>query len=143
MPFINFCEAFLKMSDGWIMHETRIQAGVEMNSWGGYNHSRVGSLNAEKLYDYITTCDESEYLYIMSYYLGDTYHTEERRFAKVETFEINSGTPNAWTRKSELYDCKYSQSLLRGRVFETAKRAKEIHVIKEVKPSNRAVTNSV
>ena len=143
MPFVNFCEAFLKMSDGWIMHDTRIQAGVELNTWGGYNHSRVGSLNAEKLYDYIATCDESEYLYLLSYYLSDTHHVDERRLAKVETFEVNAGTKNSWTRKSELYDTKHSQTLLRSRVFETVKRAKEIHIIVEVKPSGKAVTNAL
>lgn len=143
MPFINFCEAFLKMSDGWIMHETRVQAGVEINSWGNYNHAKLNNTNEEFRYNYIATCDESEYLYIMSCYLSDTYHVESKRLAKVETFEINAGTQNAWERKAEFYDCKYSQTLLRGRIFELAKRAKEIHVIKEVKPSNRAVTNSV
>lgn len=143
MPFVNFCEAFLKMSDGWIMHDTRIESGVKVNAWGGYNHDRVSPLNSEKMYDMIATCDESEYLYIMSYYLSDTYHTEDKRLAKVETVEVNAGQQHSWIRKCEYYDCKYSQSLLRGRIFELAKRAKEIHVIKEVKPSSRAVTNAV
>jgi hypothetical protein len=143
MPFINFCESFLKMSDGWIMHETRIQAGVKLNTWGGYNHEKLNAMNAEKLYDYIATCDESEYLYLISFYLSDTHHVEERRLAEVKMIEVMEGTPNAWTRKCELYDCKYSQTLLRIRIFELAKRAKEIHKIVEVKPSGKAVTNTV
>lgn len=143
MPFLKFGEAFLKMSDGWLMHETRMTAGVVVNIWGGYLHERLTTLNAEKLYDYIATCDESEYLYLMSYYLSDTHHTEERRLAKVEMIEVMEGTPNAWQRRCEYNDCKYSQTLLRSRVFETAKRAKEIHKIVEVKPSGRAVTNTL
>lgn len=143
MPFVNFCEAFLKMSDGWIMHDTRIEAGVKVNAWGGYNHDRVSPLNSENMYEYISICDESEYLYLMSWYLSDTHHTEERRLAKAETIEVMAGTPNAWQRRCEFYDCKYSQSLLRGRIFELAKRAKEIHKIIEVKPSGKAVTNAV
>jgi hypothetical protein len=51
--------------------------------------------------------------------------------------------PNTWQRRSEYYDSKHSQTLLRGRAFETAKRAKEIHKIVEVKPSGKAVTNTV
>jgi len=143
MPFVNFCEAFLKMSDGWLMHETRMTAGVNISAWGSYNHDKVSAMNAEKLYEYISTCDESEYLYLMSYYLSDTHHTEERRLAKTEMIEVMAGTPNAWQRRCEYYDTKHSQTLLRGRVFETAKRAKEIHKIVEVKPSGKAVTNTV
>jgi hypothetical protein len=143
MPFINFCEAFLKMSDGWLMHETRVQAGVEINSWGNYNHSKLNNTNEESRYEYIATCDESEYLYIMSYILSDVYHAEEKRLAKVESIEVNAGQQHSWIRKVEFFDCKYSQTLLRSRIFELAKRAKEIHVIKEVKPSGKAVTNTV
>jgi hypothetical protein len=143
MPFVNFCEAFLKMSDGWIMHDTRMEAGVKINAWGGYNHDRVSPLNSEKMYDMIATCDESEYLYLMSWYLSDTHHVDERRLAKVETIEVMANTPNAWQRRCEFYDRKYSQTLLRGRIFELAKRAKEIHKIVDVKPSGRAVTNAV
>jgi len=142
MPFVNFCEAFLKMSDGWLMHETRMTAGVEVNDWGGYAHSKVSAMNAEKLYDYIATCDESEYLYLMSYYLSDTHHVEERRLAHTTMREVGV-PPNTWQRRSEYYDSKHSQTLLRGRAFETAKRAKEIHKIVEVKPSGKAVTNTV
>jgi len=142
MPFINFCEAFLKMSDGWIMHETRIQAGVEMSDWGGYNHTKLNNTNEAFRYNYIATCDESEYLYIMSGYLSDTHHVEERRLAYTKTREVGT-PPNTWQRRSEFYDCKYSQTLLRSRIFELAKRAKEIHKIVEVKPSGKAVTNAL
>jgi hypothetical protein len=143
MPFVNFCEAFLKMSDGWLMHDTRMETGVKFTPWGSYNHDKVGALNAEEMYEYISTCDESEYLYLLSYFLSDSHHVEERRLAKVEVLEIMANTPNAWQRRVEFYDCKYSQTLLRGRVFEVAKRAKEIHRIVEVKPSGKAVTKVV
>lgn len=143
LPFVNFCEAFLKMSDGWLMHETRMEAGVKFNPWGSYDHNKVGALNAEKMYEYISTCDESEYLYLLSYFLSDSHHVDERRLAKVDVVEIMAGTPNAWQRRVEFYDCRYSQTLLRGRVFEVAKRAKEIHRIVEVKPSGKAVTKVV
>ena len=142
MPFLNFCESFLKMSDGWVMHATRMEVGVKVNSYGGYNHDKVSALNHEKLYDYISTCDESEYLYLLSYYLSDTYHVEDKRVAHSEIQEVGV-PPNTWTRRVEYLDCKYSQTLLRGRLFELAKRAREIHKIKEVKPSSRAVTNIV
>jgi hypothetical protein len=142
MPFVNFCESFLKMSDGWIMHETRMTAGVTVNVWGGYNHEKLSPLNAEKLYDHIATCDESEYLYLISYYLSDTHHAEEKRVAYAEMQDVGV-PPNTWTRRVEYLDCKYSQTLLRSRVFETVKRAKEIHKIVEVKPSSKAVTNTL
>ena len=140
MPFVNFCEAFLKMSDGWLMHDTRMEVGVTSGNWGNYDHGGIGALNAEEMYEFISTCDESDYLRLLSYFLGDTHHVEERRLTKTVLIEINSGTPNAWQRRTEFYDCKYSQTLLRGRVFEVAKRAKEIHKIIEVKPSGKAVT---
>lgn len=143
MPFVNFCEAFLKMSDGWLMHDTRMEAGVKSSNWGTYDHSRVGSMDSEQLYEYIATCDQSEYLYLLSYFLNDTYHVDERRFAKVEVYVINAGTDNAWERRAEFYDCKYSLTLVRGRVFEVAKRAKEIHRIVEVKPSGKALSKVV
>ena len=143
MPFLNFGEAFLKMSDGWLMHETRIQAGVKVSSWGSYDHNKLSNMNAEAMYDRIATCDESEYLYLMSYYLSDANNTDERRLAKVEMLEINAGTNDSWTRKCEYYDCKYTQTLLRGRIFEVAKRAKNIYKVVEVKPSSKAVTNTL
>jgi hypothetical protein len=143
MPFLKFGEAFLKMSDGWVMHDTRIEVGVETNAWGSYNHSKLTNKNSEAMYEHISTCDESEYLYLLSYYLSDTYHADEKRLAKVDMVEINAGTNNSWTRKCEYYDAKYSQTLLRGRVFELAKRAKEIHKIIEVKPSGKTLTNVV
>lgn len=143
MPFLKFGEAFLKMSDGWVMHDTRIEVGVETNPWGSYNHSKLTNKNSDAMYDYISTCDESEYLYLLSYYLSDTYHVDEKRLAKVDMVEINAGTNNSWTRKCEYYDAKYSQTLLRGRVFELANRAKEIHKIIEVKPSGKALSNTL
>jgi hypothetical protein len=143
MPFVNFCEAFLKMSDGWVMHDTRMEVGVEVSPWGTYDHNKLSNMHADAMYDHIATCDDSEYLYLLSYYLGDSHHVEERRLAKVDMVEIMAGTPNAWQRRVEFYDCKYSQTLLRSRIFEVAKRAKEIHKIVEVKPSGKAVTNTL
>jgi hypothetical protein len=143
MPFLTFCEAFLKMSDGWLMHETRTEVGVSTNAWGSYDHDKLSNMHADAMYDHIATCEESQYLYIMSYYLSDTYHAVERRLAKVEMAEINAGTNNAWQRRCEFYDAKYSQTLLRGRIFEVAKRAKNIYKIIEVKPSGKTLTNTL
>jgi len=143
MPFLNFGEAFLKMSDGWIMHETRIQAGVKINAWGSYNHDKITDRNYEKLYDHITTCDESEYLYILCYLLQDSYDVLSRRLAKVEVMKMNEGRADEWERNNEFYDYRYTQTILRGRVFNIAKQAREIHKIVEVKPSGKAVTNTV
>lgn len=143
MPFVNFCEAFMKMSDGWLMHDTRIEAGVTASNWGTYVHDRISPLTAEQTYEYVATCDESEYLYLLSYFLNDTYHVDERRFAKVEVHKINAGMKSEWERRTEFYDCRYSQTLVRGRVFEVAKRAKEIHKIVEVKPSGKALSNTL
>ena len=143
MPFLKFGEAFLKMSDGWMMHDTRIEAGVKTSAWGTYNHDKLSYMKDEELYDYVSTCDESEYLYLLSYYLADTYNIVERKHAKTEVHVVNAGTPNAWERRCELYDLRYSQTLLRGRVFELAKRAKDIYKIVNMKPSGKTLTNVV
>jgi len=143
MPFLNFGEAFLKMSDGWIMHDTRIEAGVKINAWGNYNHDKIADRDYKKLYEHITTCDESEYLYILCYLLQDSYDVLSRRLAKVEVMKMNEGRADAWERKNEFYDYRYTQTILRGRVLNIAKQAKNIYKIVEVKPSGKAVTNTL
>lgn len=143
MPFLKFGEAFLKMSDGWIMHDTRIEAGVKINDWGNYNHDRITDRDYKKLYEHITTCDESEYLYILCYLLHDSYDVLSRRLAKVEVMKMNVGKKNEWERKNEFYDYRYTQTILRGRVLNIAKQARNIYKIVEVKPSGKAVTNTL
>lgn len=143
MPFLNFGEAFLKMSDGWIMHDTRIEAGVKVNDWGNYNHDKITDRNYEKLYEHITTCDESEYLYILCYLLQDSYDVQRKRLAKVEVMKMNVGRKDEWERKNEFYDHQYTQTILRGRVLNIAKQARNIYKIVEVKPSGKAVTNTL
>jgi hypothetical protein len=143
MPFLNFGEAFLKMSDGWIMHETRIQAGVKTNAYGGYNHDRLNNIKDEAMYDHLATCDESEYLYALSYFLQDSYTMEEKRVAKTAIVEVMAGTSNSWTRKCEYLDGKYSQTLLRKRIFSIAKKARDMYKIIDVKPSGKTVGNTL
>jgi len=147
MPFLKFGEAFLKMSDGWVMHETRLQAGIGIGSYGRYTFERLNSgegfgANYEFLYNHISTCDESEYLYVLCYLLQDNEY-QQSRTAEVRMIEINAGSPNSWTRKCEFSDYKYSQTLLRARVFNIAKQAREIYKVVDVKPSSRAVGNTL
>jgi hypothetical protein len=147
MPFLKFGEAFLKMSDGWVMHETRLQAGVGITPWGRYQFDKIegqggtGSRYGD-IYDHIATCDESEYLYILCYLLQDNEY-QSSRTAEVRTIKMNAGSANEWERKCQFCDYKYSNTILRGRVFNIAKQAKEIYKVVEVKPSGRAVTNTV
>jgi len=147
MPFLKFGEAFLKMSDGWIMHETRMQAGIGITSWGRYQFDKIegkggtGSGYAH-LYDHITNCDESEYLYILCYLLQD-HEYQQSRTAEIRMIKMNAGEANEWQRKCEFSDYKYSQTLLRGRVFNIAKQARNIYKVVDVKPSGKAVTNTL
>jgi hypothetical protein len=147
MPFLNFGEAFLKMSDGWIMHETRMQAGIDITNWGRYQFDRIEGAKGigsgyEKMYDYIATCDESEHLYILCYLLQD-HEYQSSRIAEVRTVKMNAGEANEWERRCEFKDYKYSNTLLRGRVFNIAKQARNIYKVIDVKPSGRAVTNTL
>ena len=147
MPFLRFGEAFFKMSDGWLMHETRMQVGIGITPWGRYQFDKIEGINGigsgyEKMYDYIATCDESEYLYILCYLLQN-HEYQEQRLAEVQTIKMNEGTESEWERRCEFKDYKYSNTLLRGRVFNIAKQARNIYKVIDVKPSGKAVTNTL
>jgi hypothetical protein len=56
---------------------------------------------------------------------------------------MNEGTESEWERKHQFSDYKYSNTLLRGRVFNIAKQARNIYKVIDVKPSGKAVTNTL
>jgi hypothetical protein len=57
--------------------------------------------------------------------------------------KMNAGSANEWQRKCEFSDYKYSNTILRGRVFNIAKQARNIYKTVDVKPSGKAVTNTL
>jgi hypothetical protein len=148
MPFIEWAKLMLKISDGWVMHETMKQV------FGWENKVITGCLNEQhpeyvnpymrKDKDMLRLCqsenddDRLLALCLMAKSLNDI----ERR--KAESFSYETEWNNhKFQRTADFYDYRMNMDTIKRYVYKLVEKVSEIHDIVEVEATNKTMTGVV
>lgn len=143
MPFLNWAKVFLAMSDGWVMHATRkeVVGLVGVNKPGGFMYEEGLVTRDHKIvYERICNAKPDEYLKILCTLLREPQEAIDLRIAETLQWE---GTVRNSARifQSNYYDMRFDFTTLKLMVYGIVERAVNITTIKEVKPTNKTMTN--
>ena len=137
-PFLQWAKTFLKLSDGWIMHETRKQAVPMKDNYFWYR-----SFNELDILMMAESGDDEKFLTAMCVVLFDGSNALDSRIAgtaQVEPRYIN-GINVAYA--PTYYDMKLSYDLLKSRLYRMVEKVSDIHDKVRVGVTDRAQTNVV
>lgn len=131
-PFLAWAKAFLTMSDGWIMHETRKQ--VMGYTEGNMTYDNKHKTNAE-VYEMMTSGDENKYLLAMCVMLENKFAID-RRFAESTTVR------STWGGKTHEYEVKWQDrqfqyKSLYNRVGTVIKSLEDIYRVVDAKVGSK------
>jgi hypothetical protein len=144
-PFIEWAKSFNRLTDGWIMQDTREQfAKYEQTTTNGWSTLKVdyglpelvvtyrwtGSVegvDAKQTYDYLQTCDDEGWMRVYLALTDDRDRAEESRLTK----QVKIGDDNN-NRYMKLYDVKFKwetiQSMIYTMVHNAVDTTKKIEV---------------
>ena len=155
-PFIDWAKSFNRLTDGWIMQDTRDQfakyeefnehgwatimvdyglpSGMVKYRWTG----NVEGIDAVKAYEYLQTCSDEGWMRIYLALTDDRDRAEETRLARV--INIGDGTNN---RKMQLYDLKYRWETIQGLIYNMVHNAVDTTKKIEVEAGGKPMTKVV
>ena len=137
-PFLQWAKTFLKLSDGWIMHETRKQAIPMKDHYFWYRDF----IDMDILM-MAESGDDEKFLTAMCALLWDGSHALETRVAgtaQVEPRYIN-GINMAYA--PTYYDMRFSYDLLKSRLYRMVEKVSDIHDKVRIEATDRTLTNVV
>jgi hypothetical protein len=150
-PFLDWGRMMLKLSDGWIMTDTREQFCKEIQTdyWhmrytymlpdGLTHHGYYGmSINNEPMYEYLCGCGEDGYMPAFLAILNNKSKAEGSRKVR-EVEHIWDG--NNQSNKISVYDLQFSYDFFKRQVYAIADKSNEIHKMVEVEIGDKALTN--
>lgn len=149
-PFLDWARMMNKLSDGWVMNETREQFGkFSFNGWRGsydYDVSKdVADSNwyggiefrAEGAYKFISECSTDDYMKIYLMITSDHNKAKERRLAKT----IKNPNPRYSSHDVELYDMKFDYEMIKRCVYKMVEGAVDTKKKVQVEVGSKAITN--
>ena len=129
-PFIEWAKSFNKLTDGWVMQDTREQfvkyeqrtdhnwttlridyglpEGLVTYRWTG----SVEGIHAQKAYEYLQTCGDDGWMRMYLALTDDKDRAEDSRLAK----QIKIGDEKN-NREMKLYDIKYRWETLQSQIY--------------------------
>ena len=150
-PFLKFAKTFLRMSDGWVMHETC----KHVLGWKHDNHGYGESIRSdeERVYKMLTdstdplmTLSEDErhlfMLCLMSRmsWFNDSYDNKRRVAERFEYVENYNGT--SWPRVSEFYDVRVEYERLKHVLYRWVNRFEDVHVYVDAEIGSKPILNA-
>jgi hypothetical protein len=144
-PFLAWCKAFLTMSDGWVMHETRKAAlGWEKRDDRDMWVMPLNNISDEALYRTLTEdtvlAPEDNYLLALCRMSSNVW-TEKRQAARHEYEHVWSGNTHTFTQQFDEYRVEFTN--LKRKVYSMSERFGDIHTITQVEPTHKAMSNTV
>ena len=141
-PFLSWAKTFMKMSDGWLMHDTRKAAlgfenGTFMGSWDISTHA-----GEAKLYAALRSGDEEHFLPILSTIL-DLYKYSDAvaGFKKAETVEVRG---NGYIQRVvDYHDMRYVQGTVDLLVTNMMRRHGDIYSAVRVQAGHKPMTDTI
>jgi hypothetical protein len=135
-PFIDWAKSFNKLTDGWVMQDTREQfAKYEQNDANGWARVKVDyglpegvvtyywtgavdKLNPKLTYEYLQTCDDEGRMRVYLALTDDKDRAEESRLVK----SIKIGDDKI-QREMKLYDVKFKWETLQSTIYNMVHNA--------------------
>jgi hypothetical protein len=134
-PFIDWARSFNKLTDGWVMQETRDQFttyaennnhnwftlkadyglpdGLVQYRWTG----SVDKVDAVKTYEYLQTCGDEGWMRVYLAMTADAERAEETRLARV--MKLGQDT----NRELKLYDVKFKWETIQSTIYNMVHNA--------------------
>lgn len=135
-PFLQWAKTFLKMSDGWIMHETRKQS-VPMKN----NHFWYREFTDLDVLMMAESGDDEMFLTALCVLLSDS--AIDKRVAEVIQPEPMIIQGANYAIPKTYYDLQFTYESLRTRLYKMVEKVSDIHDRVRVRVSERAQTNVV
>ena len=137
MPFINWTKTMLKISDGWVMHETMKQAfgwkeNGYVNPYGRKDNAMLELCQSENDDDRLLA------LCLMAKNLNDL----ERREAESFPYQTE-WNGNTYTHRNVFYDFRMNMDTIKRYVYKLVEKGADIHDIVEVEATNKTMTGVV
>ena len=147
-PFLDWAKTMHKLSDGWIMAETREHFGqmkidnwrvsydyglpadvAQPNYWGGYN------IDPKRAYEWIQNCNQdSDFMKMYMMLCAHAGDAEDKRLWKAVDNPQNKG------HQIQIYDVKFKFDYLKRHVWKWAEESVDLMKIVEVEVGNKAFT---
>lgn len=130
--FMKWAKSFLVMSDGWLMHETRLQVqGTSPHGWDyGTNY-----LSDNELYEMMSSDDPEKHMLALCVMLQFRNADEKR---KVGETEAKLDGINNYAHKVTWYDTRFNYEHLRGRVDRVVKAVADVYTTVDVEVKSGA-----
>ena len=147
-PFLGWSKAFLKMSDGWLRHDTRKEViKFEKFERGSYPvfHYEITENNWLGLYNAISNADPDDYMKLLCHVLRGQMQSEHDTIAETFGYVVHVERyrqPGPMTFTHRYYDSQYSVEKLHKLVYGLADKTQDIHRLIEVEPTNKAIRNT-
>lgn len=144
-PFLSWVKAFLTLSEGWVMHETRKQAlGWEKKESGGMHFPLYMFNDNRKMYKVLTEqmeiIPEDTYLRVLCSMAQ--HNCIQSREAEVYTYE-REWFDRMQTFNQQFADYKVSFDVIKRKVYKWVEDYELIHDTVEVEAGQRAIHGTV
>ena len=149
-PFLDWARMINKLSDGWVMNETREQFGTfKSNGWRGqYDYgisAEVADFNwyggidwkPEGAYKYLSECESDDYMKIYLMIMSDPNKAKEKRLAKT----MKNPNPNYSNNDIELFDYQFDYESLKRSIYRMVEDAVDTKKKISVEVGGKAITN--
>jgi hypothetical protein len=144
-PFLSWVKAFLTLSEGWVMHETRKEVlGWEKQERGAMHFPLHMFNDNRKMYKVLTEQMEiiPEDTYVRVLCTIAPYMAEEQRVAETHSF-VNSNPSTPWTQTQRFDDYRLSFDAIKRKVYKWVEDYELIHDTIEVEAGRRAIHGTV
>lgn len=137
--FLSWAKTFMKMSDGWLMHETRKQV-IEFKSRDGTNQGRVGFTyewrTDQELLEMAREGNEDKFLKVLCHILSQRRDAIETRVAESLPYSYEF-MGQMRHHSEEFYDMRFKFELLEGRVNRMIKNFLDVYETVRVEATTR------
>jgi hypothetical protein len=142
-PFLAWCKAFLNMSDGWVMHETRKAAlGWEQRENGGAMYMPLAKSGDRDLYraldGQMEIIPEDNYLQVLCSMAPEVWR--DRRQTESHTYEY-SGHKHTYVQN--FYDYRIEFDNLKRKIYRMSEQFGDIYTTVQVEPTDKAIGNTI
>jgi hypothetical protein len=125
--FLNFVDAFMKLSDGWVTEDTRAAVGtLSTKNWGDRYDFGVGEViyrrnpsSMRAVLDLIQESDEDDYLRAMCALLQHI-NPKDQRYVRTDT---DKDVPNISRR---IYDLQYDRKAVRAKLYRMVEACQDV-----------------
>jgi hypothetical protein len=149
-PFLDWARMINKLSDGWVMNETREQFGTfKSNGWRGEYDYGVSvdvaefewhgaiKFKPEGAYKYLSECPPDDYMKIYLMIMNGSSGATSKRLAKT----IKNPNPQYQGHDIELFDYQFDYEYLKRSVYRMVEQAVDTKKKVSVEIGSKAITN--